>query len=136
MFKPNLTYPPASSSDASGSRGSPLVHCFFDDTTSTWTYVVVDPSTKYALVIDPVLEYDPASGTIGTQSAEGLVAFIVEEGLKVQRIVETHVHADHATGAQAIKAVSPFSTYLLSQPTIRRERRRERVNTVIAQDDG
>lgn len=58
-------------------------------------------------MIDPVLEYDPSSGTVGTTSVKGLVSFIKREGYEVKRIIETHVHADHATGARALKSVSP-----------------------------
>lgn len=104
---PDITYQPTAVS--TGHRhgdGSPLVHCFFDNPTSTWTYLVVDPTTKDALVIDPVLEFDPASGSIGTESVQGLAAFIAGQGYKVTRIIETHIHADHATGARALKSVS------------------------------
>lgn len=100
---PTITYQPTPD------RDSPLVHCFFDEPTSTWTYIVVDPASNDALVIDPVLEYDPASGTIGTQSVRGLDDFITNEGYKAKRIIETHVHADHASGARALKSVSAVS---------------------------
>jgi glyoxylase-like metal-dependent hydrolase (beta-lactamase superfamily II) len=86
-------------------EGSPLVHAFFDTPTSTWTFVVVDPATKHAFVIDSVLEFDAASGHIGTKSAQGLAAFVRDSGYNVVRIMETHVHADHATGALALKQV-------------------------------
>jgi glyoxylase-like metal-dependent hydrolase (beta-lactamase superfamily II) len=87
---------------------SPLVHAFFDIATSTWTYVVVDPATKDAVVIDSVLEYDPVSGRVGTTSVQGLAAFLKQNEYGVTRIIETHVHADHATGALALKQVSHF----------------------------
>lgn len=109
-LSPTATYPPTSTSTSTSTpHGSPLVHCFFDDPTSTWTYLVVDSTTNEALVIDPVLEYDPTSGTIGTQSVRDLVSFINGQGYKVSKIIETHVHADHATGARALKSVSPIS---------------------------
>ena len=85
--------------------GSPLVYAFFDTATSTWTYIAADPSTKDAVIIDSVLSYDPASGTIDTSSAQGLAAFVKQKGYRVTRIMETHVHADHATGALALKQV-------------------------------
>lgn len=96
---PTITYQPTSNQD------SPLVHCFFDESTSTWTYIAVDPASKATLVIDSVMEYDLASGTIGTQSVRELASFVESHGYKVERIIETHVHADHATGARALKSV-------------------------------
>ena len=96
---PDFTAEPGSLED------SPLVHAFFDKATSTWTYIVVDPATKEAVVIDTVLEYDPVSGKVGTTSVQGLAAFLKQNGYEVTRIIETHVHADHATGALALKQV-------------------------------
>lgn len=81
------------------------MHAFFDNPTSTWTFVVADPDTKDAFVIDSVLEFDPASGRIGTKAARGLAAFVQEKGYTIIRIMDTHVHADHATGALALKQV-------------------------------
>lgn len=86
-------------------EGSPLVHSFFDNPTSTWTFVVVDPPTKQAMIIDSVLDFEPASGSISTQSARGLVSFVEQNNYEVTRIMETHVHADHATAAFALKQV-------------------------------
>lgn len=96
--QPDLTAQPSG-------EGSPLVHAFFDTPTSTWTFVVVDPNTKKAFIIDSVLDFDPASGHISTKSAQALAAFVHEKGYTVTRIMETHVHADHATGALALKQV-------------------------------
>jgi glyoxylase-like metal-dependent hydrolase (beta-lactamase superfamily II) len=87
-------------------QGSPVVHCFYDNSTATWTYIVADPETKKAVIIDSVLDYDPASGKIAMDSVKGLVAFVQEQGYEVERIMETHVHADHLTGAVALKEVS------------------------------
>lgn len=75
---------------------------FFDPATFTLTYVVYDPATKDAVVIDPVLDYDPASVTTSTQSIENLVAFLKEQKLKVHFILETHAHADHLSGAHEL----------------------------------
>lgn len=85
---------------------SPLVHSFFDKSTSTWTYVVVDPTSGHAAIIDSVLEYDCASSTVGMESVKGLLAFVREKGYEIERIMETHVHADHLTGAHVLKQVS------------------------------
>ncbi|BGP74325.1 putative Metallo-beta-lactamase domain protein [Rhodotorula toruloides] len=78
---------------------TPLTHVFWDTRTSTWTYLVVDPSTRRAAIIDSVLDFDPQTNTVSTESADGLVAFIEREGITVERILETHAHADHLTAA-------------------------------------
>ncbi|KAI9068252.1 Metallo-hydrolase/oxidoreductase [Trametes sanguinea] len=82
---------------------TPTVYSFFEKATSTWQYIVVDPNSSDAVVIDPVLDYEPNSGTISTQTADGLVAFIEHNKLKVTRILETHAHADHLTAARYLK---------------------------------
>jgi len=75
---------------------------FFDPATFTLTYVVYDRVTKDAVVIDPVLDYDPASVTTSTQSIDVLMAFLKEQALKVHFILETHAHADHLSGAHEL----------------------------------
>jgi hypothetical protein len=86
--------------------GSPRIHSFYDDSTSTWTFVIADPATSEAIIVDPVLDFDPISGKVSQESVKGLVGFVEKEGYKVVRICETHVHADHLTGAYALKQVS------------------------------
>ena len=66
---------------------APDVFPFFEKVTSTWQYVVADPKTSEAMIIDPVLDYDPASGAITTSTADGLVSFVEHNGLKVVRIL-------------------------------------------------
>ena len=80
------------------------VEPFFDPATSTYSYVVADPATRQAAIIDSVLDYDPASGRLSTESADQLIRFIQEHGLELKWILETHVHADHLTAATYIKA--------------------------------
>lgn len=82
----------------------PDVTAFFDAPTFTVTYVAADPETGRAAVIDPVLDYDPSSGRTSTDSADKLVDFITAQKLSVDWILETHVHADHLTGAPYIRA--------------------------------
>ena len=77
----------------------PDVTGFFDEATYTVSYVVADPSTSHAAIIDPVLDYNAAAGRTSTGSIERLMAFIEERGLTVDWILETHVHADHLSGA-------------------------------------
>jgi glyoxylase-like metal-dependent hydrolase (beta-lactamase superfamily II) len=81
----------------------PVVHSSFEDTTGTWQYVVADPSTNRAVVIDPVLDYDANTQTISTQTADGLLATISENGYHIEKILETHAHADHLTAASYLQ---------------------------------
>lgn len=73
------------------------VQHFFDPRTYTISYVVYDEATKDAVVIDPVLDYDPKSGTTWNETAESMAAFIDEHGLKLHYALDTHPHADHLT---------------------------------------
>ena len=77
----------------------PDIKAFFDEATFTVTYVVSDPATRKAAVIDPVLDYDPASGRTTTKSADDVIEHVREHGFDVDWILETHVHADHLSGA-------------------------------------
>ena len=80
------------------------IRAFFDEATFTVTYLVRDPATDAAAIVDPVLDYDPKSGKITTASADRLLAAIRESGAKVEWILETHAHADHLSAAQYLKA--------------------------------
>jgi glyoxylase-like metal-dependent hydrolase (beta-lactamase superfamily II) len=80
------------------------VHPLFDERTGTLTYVVYDAATKDALVIDPVLDFDPASGRLWTETLEKTAAFVTQQGLKVHFALETHAHADHLSGSQWLKS--------------------------------
>lgn len=79
------------------------IRSFYDPATYTLTYLVFDPSTKDAVVIDPVLDYDPLGSTTSTKSVEMLAAVIRAEGFRVHYVLETHAHADHLTAAQWLK---------------------------------
>ena len=81
----------------------PNVTAFFDEATFTVTYVVSDPATNRAAVVDPVLDYDPASGRTSTRSADQVIAHVSENKLGVDWILETHVHADHLSGAPYLR---------------------------------
>jgi len=82
---------------------APNVRAFFDEATFTVSYVVSDPRTSRAAIIDPVLDFDAASGRTSTRSADKIVAFVADNDLGVDWIFETHVHADHLTGAPYLK---------------------------------
>jgi glyoxylase-like metal-dependent hydrolase (beta-lactamase superfamily II) len=81
----------------------PLIQGFFDVATNTVSYVVSDPTTRICAIVDSVLDYDPAAGRTGTASADHLISHITENGLKLDWILETHVHADHLSAAPYIK---------------------------------
>ena len=82
---------------------APDVKAFFDPDTYTVSYIVSDPASGAAAIIDSVLEYDPASGRTNTRSADAIIADIEERGLKVDWILETHVHADHLSAAPYLR---------------------------------
>src|SRR3546814_8664355 len=82
----------------------PAIKTFFDEATFTATHVVWDPETRKAAVVDSVRDYDPKSGRTRTDSADVLIAFIAAEGLSVDWILETHLHADHLTAPPYLKA--------------------------------
>ena len=79
------------------------VESFYDDQTSTFTHVVVDESTKQCAVIDSVLDYDQDAAKFSTASADKVIAYIKGKGLTNQWLLETHIHADHITGAFYLK---------------------------------
>ncbi len=83
----------------------PIVQDFFDQATNTFSYVVSDPVTKRCAIIDSVLDYDAASATTSTTHADAIIAYVKVQDLKVDWILETHVHADHLTAAQYLKSV-------------------------------
>lgn len=78
---------------------SPDVTAFFDEPTNTATYIVRDPESKAAAIIDSVLDFDYAAGRISTKAADRLISHVRAEGLEIDWIIETHVHADHLSAA-------------------------------------
>jgi glyoxylase-like metal-dependent hydrolase (beta-lactamase superfamily II) len=82
----------------------PLIEAFFDEPTNTISYLVGDPATRTAAVIDPVLDFDLASGIADTRSAERILAFAREQDWQIEMVLETHAHADHLSSAPFIKA--------------------------------
>jgi glyoxylase-like metal-dependent hydrolase (beta-lactamase superfamily II) len=81
----------------------PHVTAFFDEKTFTASYIVEDPSSDICAIIDPVLDYDPASGRTSHTSADELIQYIANNGQEVEWILETHLHADHLSAASYLK---------------------------------
>ena len=82
---------------------SAIVQQFFEPETSTFSYVVADAQSGACAIIDPVLDLDYASGTLGTESADQLIEFVRERNLSLRCILETHIHADHLSSAPYIR---------------------------------
>ncbi len=114
----------------------PKVTPFFDKTTFSYTYVVSDPASRKAVIIDPVYHFDPASGTLSDASIQDLLHFVTREQLSVQWILETHIHADHlsaatrlktlvgarcATSAEVIQVQNTFATRFNAEPDFARD---------------
>ncbi|MGE3245271.1 MAG: MBL fold metallo-hydrolase, partial [Beijerinckiaceae bacterium] len=77
----------------------PKIEAFFDEPTNTVSYLVWDEATKKAAIVDPVLDYDHASGSVDNRSINEILQRATELGLDVIWALETHVHADHLSGA-------------------------------------
>lgn len=80
---------------------------FFDKNTWTLTYVLWDEKTSDAIVIDPVMDYDPAASKTSDESAKAIIEFLRSKKLNLHYILETHAHADHLSGSQIIKKEFP-----------------------------
>jgi glyoxylase-like metal-dependent hydrolase (beta-lactamase superfamily II) len=84
-------------------QATPEITAFFDEATFTVTYIVADPDTKKCAVIDSVLDYDANMGRTRTNSADKVITCIKDQGLTLVWLLETHVHADHLSGAPYIQ---------------------------------
>ena len=82
----------------------PIIETFFDEPTNTISYLVADPATREAAVIDPVLDFDLASGEADARSAERILAFAAAHNWRIVMVLETHAHADHLSAAPFFKA--------------------------------
>ena len=81
----------------------PQIRAFFDEPTNTVSYLVWNPDTLHGVVIDPVLDFDPASGLVDDGSVKELLDSAEQLGIAIDWVLETHVHADHLSGAPLIK---------------------------------
>lgn len=91
------------------------VQQFFDKITSTLTYVVYDEKSRDAVVIDPVLDFDPADGRAWYDSANAVLLYLKENKLNLHYILETHAHADHLSGAQVLKKKYPQAVLAIGE---------------------
>lgn len=82
---------------------SAQIHSFFDPPTFTVTHIVSDPVTRRAAIVDSVLDYEASSGRTSFASADKVIAFVQQEGLTVDWLLETHAHADHLSAAPYLK---------------------------------
>ena len=97
---------------------APRVVSFFDPETYTGTHVVIDEGSKHCAIVDCVLDYDPKSGMTSTASADALITWIRGEGLTVDWILETHVHADHLSAAPYLQEALGGKTAIGSAVTV------------------
>lgn len=87
----------------------PDVRGFFDPATHTVTYLVSDPATRMAAIIDPVLDYDPAAARTSTRSVDAVMQALRAAGLTLAFVLETHAHADHLTAAEHLRETEAVS---------------------------
>lgn len=85
------------------------IEAFYDPQTYTVTYIVFDPESKDAVIIDPVLDYEPWASQISFENLEKYKAFIQAQDLKLHYILETHAHADHLSSSQYLKEAYPMA---------------------------
>jgi len=81
----------------------PHVQAFFDRATSTASYLVSDPETKAAAIVDPVLDFEPKAARLSTASADAILQAVEAQGLRLLYVLETHAHADHLSAADYIR---------------------------------
>ncbi len=91
------------------------IEAFYDPQTYTVTYIVFDPETKDAVIIDPVLDYEPWASQISFENLEKYKAFIQAQDLKLHYILETHAHADHLSSSQYLKEAFPMAKIAIGE---------------------
>lgn len=96
----------------------PDVHPFFDEITNTVSYVVSDPVARVCAIIDPVLDFEPAAARTSTRSADAIIDYVRERGLRCNWVLDTHVHADHLSAAPYIQKILGGQTGIGSNITI------------------
>ncbi len=94
---------------------SPTVTPFFHTDSCTWTYVVADPVSRQAAIIDPVLDFDAKSGRTSTTSAQQVLDHVRAHALEVRWILDTHAHADHLSAGHWLKPHCPGATLAIGE---------------------
>ena len=104
---PSERRPPAAAAHSSQEGAAALpelrIEPFYDARTSTLTYVIFDPASRDAVILDPVLDYDPASGSTWTESVDRVSDYVRAQQLRVHWVLETHAHADHLSASQLLR---------------------------------
>ncbi|KAJ5766984.1 uncharacterized protein N7511_004600 [Penicillium nucicola] len=113
---------------------NPTIHSIFEKSSGTWQYLISDPKTNQAVIIDPVLNYDPATQAITTEAADAILSKIKEKGYKIDKILETHAHADHLSAAAYLQARLAKEQDL--KPPVCIGKRIEQVQTLFAKRYG
>lgn len=88
----------------------PIIQAFFDEPTFSVSYLVADPLTKTAAIIDPVLDFDQRTGIVSARTAQRILDAADSAGFAIRRVLETHAHADHMTAAAFLKAKTGAQT--------------------------
>ncbi len=91
------------------------IEAFFDPATSTLSYVIHDPKTRDAVILDPVLDYDASAAKVSTQSVDKILAFVTTSQLNVRLLLETHAHADHMSASQILKQRFPTAPLAIGE---------------------
>jgi glyoxylase-like metal-dependent hydrolase (beta-lactamase superfamily II) len=104
--------------DENGDRAMDVQY-FFDKETSTLTYIVYDPKTRNAVIIDPVLNYSAESDETSTASLKFVTGFIIEHNLNPIYSLETHAHADHISSSQHLKVIYPQIKIAISKHIVK-----------------
>lgn len=112
----------------------PTVHPLFEPVTGTWQYIVADSSTKKAVIIDSVLNYDPIKAKVTTESADAILEIVQDKGYHIDMILETHAHADHLTAASYLQ--SKLAKNQGSKPAIGIGSRIKQVQTLFGEKYG
>ncbi|WP_019564780.1 bifunctional sulfur transferase/dioxygenase Blh [Agrobacterium sp. 10MFCol1.1] len=114
----------------------PHVKAFFDPSTSSVQYVVSDPATRRCAIIDPVYDFDEKSGATGTVNADAILAYVKEQGLSVEWVLDTHPHADHFSAAHYLSQRTGAKTAIGAKVTGVQRLWQEKYNWPYLETDG
>jgi hypothetical protein len=103
-FSSSTTLSTVSEGDDGRAEPAPLIHALFEELTETWQYVVTDPITRHAIIVDPHLDNDPSSTEISTIAADRILAVVRQNGYWVDRIIHTHESSERPTSAWYLRS--------------------------------